>query len=97
MAETVILFRLRFRGRGTAIKALHAFDHYVAAWFCGRAGSGLARQGELRCEGKGAVVIRIAGVNGLASSRYPPIQSVWNRHTKPDADLNRLIVLGSLV
>ena len=55
-------------------------------------------QGELRCEGKGAVVIRIAGedyaVNGMASSRYPPIQSVWNRHTQPNADLDSLIVRG---
>lgn len=55
-------------------------------------------QGELRCEGKGAVVMRIAGedyaVNGMASSRYPPIQKVWNRHTQPNADLDSLIVRG---
>ena len=55
-------------------------------------------QGELRCEGKGAVVIRVAGedyaVNGMASSRYPPIQRVWNRDTQPDADLDSFIVRG---
>lgn len=54
--------------------------------------------GELRCEGQGAIVIRIAGedyaVNGMASSRYPPIQRVWNRTTNPEADIDRLIVGG---
>jgi hypothetical protein len=33
--------------------------------------------GELRCDDSGAVVVRVAGkdyaVNGMASSRYPPI------------------------
>jgi hypothetical protein len=55
-------------------------------------------QGELRCEGKGAVIIRIAGkdyaVNGMASSEYPPIQRVWNRTTYPDANIDKLIVDG---
>jgi hypothetical protein len=55
-------------------------------------------QGELRCEGAGAVVIRIAGrdyaVNGLASGRYPPVQSVWNSTTYPKTDIDRLIVEG---
>jgi hypothetical protein len=39
-------------------------------------------QGEVRCEGAGAVVINIDGadyaVNGMASRRYPPIQRVWS-------------------
>jgi hypothetical protein len=55
-------------------------------------------QGELRCEGAGAVVIRIAGkdyaVNGLASGSYPPVQSVWNSTTYPKTDIDRLIVEG---
>jgi hypothetical protein len=37
-------------------------------------------EGELRCESGGAVVVRIAGkdyaVNGMASARYPPTQSI---------------------
>jgi hypothetical protein len=42
--------------------------------------SGYAKeaQGELRCEGAGAVVINVGGedyaVNGVAGGRYPPIQ-----------------------
>jgi hypothetical protein len=55
-------------------------------------------QGELRCEGGGAVVINIEGedyaVNGMAGPRYPPIQSVWNRATYPDTNIDRLIVRG---
>jgi hypothetical protein len=42
--------------------------------------------------------MRIAGedyaVNGMASSRYPPVQSVWSRETQPNADLDSLIVRG---
>lgn len=38
-------------------------------------------QGELRCEGHGAIVIKVAGkdyaVNGLAATRYLPIQRIW--------------------
>src|SRR5262245_61449057 len=55
-------------------------------------------QGELRCEDGGAVVIRIAGkdyaVNGAASSRYPPVQQIWNNATYPNTDIDRLIVKG---
>ena len=55
-------------------------------------------QDDLRCEGKGAVVARVAGkdyaVNGMASSRYPPIQDAWNGKAQPDADIDRLIVRG---
>jgi hypothetical protein len=55
-------------------------------------------QGELRCEEGGAVVIHIAGkdyaVNGAASSRYPPVQQVWNSATYPNTDIDRLIVKG---
>jgi hypothetical protein len=55
-------------------------------------------QGEVRCEGAGAVVINIAGndyaVNGMASRRYPPIQRVWNAATYPESDIDRIIVTG---
>ena len=55
-------------------------------------------QGELRCEGQGAVVIKVAGkdyaVNGLAAARYQPIQRIWNSTTYPEADIERIIVRG---
>lgn len=54
--------------------------------------------GELRCEGHGAIVIKVDGkdyaVNGMAGSRYPPIQTLWNQDTHPEADIDRLIVQG---
>jgi hypothetical protein len=54
--------------------------------------------GELRCEGRGAIVINVDGrnysVNGLAGSRYPPIQSVWTADSHPEVDIDRLIVQG---
>jgi hypothetical protein len=54
--------------------------------------------GELRCEGSGAVVIKILGkdyaVNGMASSRYPPVQQIWNNQTYPDTDIDRLVARG---
>jgi hypothetical protein len=54
--------------------------------------------GELRCEGGGAVVIKILGkdyaVNGMASSRYPPVQLIWNNQTYPDTDFDRLVARG---
>src|SRR6476660_8607769 len=57
--------------------------------------SGYAKeaQGELRCEGAGAVIINVDGkdyaVNGMAGRRYPPIERVWNNATHPDADIGR--------
>ena len=55
-------------------------------------------QGEVRCEGAGAVVINIDGadyaVNGMASRRYPPIQRVWNSASHPESDIDRIIVRG---
>jgi hypothetical protein len=54
--------------------------------------------GELRCEGNGAIVIKVGGrdyaVNGMAGSRYPPLQSVWNEGSQPAIDIDRLIVQG---
>jgi hypothetical protein len=55
-------------------------------------------QGELRCEGDGAIIINIGGkdfaVNGMASPRYPPIQILWNKTTYPETDIDRLIIRG---
>ena len=54
--------------------------------------------GELRCEGRGAVIIKVDGrdyaVNGMAGPRYPPIQTLWNKKSQPQADIDRLIVQG---
>jgi hypothetical protein len=54
--------------------------------------------GELRCEGNGAIVIKVGGrdyaVNGMAGSRYPPLQSVWNEGSQPGINIDRLIVQG---
>jgi hypothetical protein len=55
-------------------------------------------QGELRCEGAGAVVLRVGGkdyaVNGMASNRYPPVQRAWNSKSYPETDIDRLIARG---
>jgi hypothetical protein len=55
-------------------------------------------QGNVRCEGAGAIVINIDGadyaVNGMASRRYPPIQRVWNTTTYPQSNIDRIIVTG---
>ena len=57
--------------------------------------------GELRCDDGGAVVVRVAGkdyaVNGMASSRYPPIQQIWNNDTYPDTNIDRLIARGLIL
>lgn len=55
-------------------------------------------QGAVRCEGAGAVVVNIDGVdyaaNGMASGLYPPVQRVWNTATYPESDLDRVIIAG---
>jgi hypothetical protein len=55
-------------------------------------------QGELRCQGGGAIIIKIDGkdyaVNGMASPDYPPIQNIWNKATFPETDTDRLIARG---
>jgi hypothetical protein len=55
-------------------------------------------QGDLRCEGAGAVVINIAGedyaVNAIAGWQYPSVQLVWNKVSYPDANLDRILVRG---
>jgi hypothetical protein len=69
----------------------------VLALFNGRSSTQMA-QGEVRCEGAGAVVVNIDGVdyaaNGMASRRYPPIQRVWNASTHPETDIDRVIITG---
>lgn len=54
--------------------------------------------GELRCEGAGAVIINVGGedyaVNTLAGWQYPPIQLIWNKDTFPETNTDRLIVNG---
>jgi hypothetical protein len=54
--------------------------------------------GELRCEGGGALVVRIGrkdyAVNGMASTRYPPIQRIWNQDNFPNTNIDRLIIRG---
>jgi hypothetical protein len=55
-------------------------------------------EGQLRCEGAGAVVIRVSGkdyaVNGMASRNYPMIQTIWNETTGPKVNVDRLIAQG---
>lgn len=54
--------------------------------------------GELRCEGAGAVIINVGGedyaVNTLAGWQYPPIQRIWNKDTFPETNIDGLIVKG---
>jgi hypothetical protein len=67
----------------------------VLGWYGGYAKD---VQGELRCEGRGAVIISVDGkdyaVNGMAGSRYPPIESIWNSTTHPEADTGRILSRG---
>ena len=62
------------------------------------AGSQKMTEGELRCESLGAVIIKVDGkdyaVNGLAGSRYPPIESIWTSATHPEADIGRILDRG---
>ena len=62
------------------------------------AGSQKMTEGELRCEGPGAVIIKVDGkdyaVNGMAGSRYPPIVSIWTSATHPETDIGRILDRG---
>jgi hypothetical protein len=55
-------------------------------------------QGELRCEGVGAVIINIAGedyaVDPIAGWQYPPVQRVWNDAAYPEVDIDRILARG---
>ena len=52
-------------------------------------------QGEVRCEGTGAIIVNIAGedyaVNAIAGWQ---VQRVWNKATYPETDIDRLIVFA---
>jgi hypothetical protein len=54
--------------------------------------------GELRCEGAGALIIKVDGmdyaVNGMPGPSYPPIQRIWNSSIYPDLDIGRIIDRG---
>jgi hypothetical protein len=71
----------------------------TAALFLKGSSASKMAQGEVRCEGSGAVVINIAGhdyaVSGMASRRYPPIQRVWNATAYPKSGIDRIIVRGA--
>ena len=76
----------------------------IAAWVLGWSSFKLA-QGDLRCEGAGAVVINIAGedyaVNAIAGWQYPPVparleqgqpsRSGLRSHSSPGFDPLRLV------
>ena len=55
-------------------------------------------RGWLRCEGAGAIILSAQGtdyaVNGLASSRYAPIQAVWKSDQADDIDAGPIISRG---
>jgi hypothetical protein len=69
----------------------------IAAFVLGKPSFKVA-EGELRCKGAGAVIIRVDGkdyaVNGMASRNYPMIQTIWNETTGPKVNIDRLIVQG---
>jgi hypothetical protein len=62
--------------------------------------SGYAKEakGELRCEGRGLLssmlTAKTYAVNGMASSRYPPIKRIWNSATHPEANIDRILTHG---
>jgi hypothetical protein len=51
-------------------------------------------EGWLRCEGAGAIILNVRGkdyaVNGMAGSRYAPMQAVWD----PSIDVGPIISRG---
>ena len=55
-------------------------------------------RGWLRCEGAGAIILNVHGkdyaVNGLASSRYAPIQAVWKSNQADNIDAGPIISRG---
>ena len=55
-------------------------------------------QGWLRCEGAGAVILTVRGkdyaVNGMAASRYAPIQAVGKGTDDPNINVGPIISRG---
>jgi len=80
-----------------ALLVIGAFVGTIAVLVLGRSSVKLA-EGELRCEGAGAVIIKIAGkdyaVNGMASRNYPVVQTIWNETTGSKMNIDRLIAKG---
>jgi hypothetical protein len=80
-----------------ALLVLGSIIGSVVALLLGRSPLKVA-QGDLRCEGAGAVIVKVDGkdyaVNGLASPRYPPLQCVWNSANYPDTDIGHITSLG---
>ena len=91
---------MRLLGEAVAALTIGASDRNAAstATATASASASASALGELRCEGNGAIVIKVGGrdyaVNGMAGSRYPPLQSVWNEGSQPGIDIDRLIVQG---
>jgi hypothetical protein len=83
-----------------ALLVIGALVGTMAVFVLGKPSVKLA-EGELRCEGAGAVIIKIAGkdyaVNGMASRNYPVIQTIWNETTGSKMDIDRLIVQGLIL
>jgi hypothetical protein len=84
-----------------ALLVIGALVSTIAAFVLGKPSAKLSAklaEGELRCEGAGAVVIKIAGkdyaVNGMASRNYPMIQTIWNETTGSKVDIDGLIAQG---
>ena len=80
-----------------AVIAVLVLGVLVCSSFGGN-GSQKLMQGELRCEGAGGVIMNVDGkdyaVNGMAGPRYPPIESIWNSTTHPEADIGRILTRG---
>ena len=80
-----------------ALLVIGALVGTIAVLVLGRSSVKLA-EGELRCEGAGAVIIKIAGkdyaVNGMASRNYPVVQTIWNETTGSKMNIDRLIAKG---
>lgn len=80
-----------------ALIVIAAIAGTIVAFVLGKPSLKVA-EGDLRCEGAGAVIIRIDGkdyaLNGLASRSYPLIQTIWNETTGPKVNINSLIVHG---
>jgi hypothetical protein len=78
-----------------ALLVIGAIVAMIAAFVFGTSSFDVA-EGELRCEGAGAVIIKVAGkdyaVNGMASRNYPVVQTIWA--TVPQFNIDRLIVRG---
>jgi hypothetical protein len=88
---------MRFIIGAIALLVIGAIAVSLAAFILGRSSLKLA-EGELRCEGAGAVIVNVGGtdyaVNAMAGLRYPPIQGIWNNATHPETNIERIIDRG---